>query len=124
VNGVDMELGYEGSRNSLEGGGNGALWRHNVGLLAKVGPVIEDFRPFVGAGFGVGLLNPDDEASGVLGNDTDVITEVPLAAGIEYKIGEVTAGARATYRLLGDEELAGADQGNLFTAGISLGGRF
>ncbi len=124
VNGIGVELGYEGSRNGLEGDGDGALWRHNVGLLAKVGPDINDWRPFVGAGFGVSYLNPNDEAGLALGTDTDVVTEVPLAAGVEYKLGDVTAGARATYRLIGDEELGLVDQGNLFTAGITLGGRF
>lgn len=124
VNGLGVELGYEGSRNPLTDA-DGELWRHNVGALAKVGPVLNNFRPFVGAGFGVSVLDPNGSAE-VLGYDGDVITEVPLAAGLEYKFGDVTAGARATYRLLGDEEISPTptDDGNLFNVGLSLGGRF
>lgn len=124
INGIGVELGYEGSRNALSDA-DGAIWRHNVGALAKVGPIINEFRPFVGAGFGVSVLDPSNDAA-TLGYDNDVITEVPLAAGLEYKLGDLTAGARATYRILGDEEVSPVpgDTGNLFNVGLTLGGRF
>lgn len=119
-----VEFGYEGSFNNLEGGSeSGSLWRHNVGALAKVGPLINAVRPFVGAGFGVSYINPTGEARSI-GYDDDVITEVPLAAGVDYQIGDWMVGARATYRLLGGEDFGPVDDGNLFNAGVSVGGRF
>lgn len=119
-----VELGYEGSFNNLVGGNeSGSLWRHNVGALAKVGPVINSVRPFLGAGFGVSYIDPTQEAE-VLGYDGDVISEVPLAVGVDYQMGDLMVGARATYRLLGGEDFGPVDDGNLFNAGISLGGRF
>jgi hypothetical protein len=119
-----VEFGYEGSFNNLVGGNeSGSLWRHNVGALAKVGPVINSVRPFVGAGFGVSYIDPTREATS-LGYDEDVITEVPLAAGVDYQVGDLMVGARATFRLLAGEEFGPVDDGNLFNAGVSLGGRF
>lgn len=121
---IGLELGYEGSRNpfeDLEGG----LWRHNVGALAKVGPALGangNLRPFVGAGVGVSLLNPSEDAEILF--DNDVVTEVPLAAGVDYNLGPITAGARATYRLVGGEDLGLAQDGNIVNFGLQLGGAF
>lgn len=121
---VGLELGYEGSRNPFENI-DGALWRHNVGALAKVGPELgmdRNLRPFVGAGFGVSVLNPSDD--GELIYDDDFVTEVPLAAGIDYNFGAVTAGARATYRFLGGEDLGLDQDGNAINVGLQVGGSF
>jgi len=121
---VGLELGYEGSRNPFENL-DGALWRHNVGALAKVGPELlqnGNLRPYVGAGFGVSLLNPSEDAEILF--DNDVVTEVPLAAGVDYNLGPITAGARATYRLVGGEDLGLAQDGNIVNFGLQLGGAF
>lgn len=121
---VGLELGYEGSRNPFENL-DGALWRHNVGALAKVGPELGNngaLRPFVGAGFGVSVLNPSGGSEAIFGND--FVTEVPLAAGVEYKLGGVRAGARATYRILGGENLDAGQNGNDINVGLNLGGSF
>jgi hypothetical protein len=121
---VGVELGYAGSRNPFENI-DGALWRHNVGALAKVGPELGNdgnLRPFVGAGFGVSVLNPSEDSEILYGND--FVTEVPLAAGVEYKFGGVRAGARATYSILGGENLDAARNGNNVNVGIQLGGAF
>ncbi len=123
---VGLELGYEGSANGFEEDDSGTLWRHNLGLMAKVGPVLHDrWVPFVGAGLGVSYLDPTGEAGANVFDD-DFIAEVPLSAGIEYRFSGVTAGARATYRLLAGENFApgNVDEGDLFTAGLSLGGTF
>lgn len=121
---VGLELGYEGSRNAFENI-DGGLWRHNVGALAKVGPELlakGSLRPFVGAGFGMSLLNPSGDGELLFSND--VVTEVPLAAGVDYKFGGVTAGARATYRLVGGENLGQAQNGNIVNFGLQVGGAF
>ncbi len=121
---VGLELGYEGARNPFEDL-DGGLWRHNVGALAKVGPALGangDLRPFVGAGIGVSLLNPSEDAEILF--DNDLVTEVPLAAGVDYNFGAITAGARATYRLVGGEDLGLAQDGNIVNFGLQLGGAF
>lgn len=121
---VGVEVGYEGARNPFEDI-DGGLWRHNVGALAKVGPeLLQDgnLRPYVGAGFGVSLLNPSEDAEILF--DNDVITEVPLAAGVDYNFGGITAGARATYRLVGGEDLGLAQDGNIVNFGLQVGGAF
>lgn len=123
---IGLELGYEGSANGFEENDSGTLWRHNVGALAKLGPVLDDrWMPFVGAGLGVSYLDPTGEAGANIFDD-DFIMEVPLSAGIEYRFSGVTAGARATYRVLAGEDFApgSVDEGDLFTAGLSLGGSF
>jgi hypothetical protein len=122
---IGLELGYEGARNAFEDLDNEGLWRHNVGALAKVGPQLGqdgNLRPFVGAGFGVSLLNPSEGAE--VAFDNDVVSEVPLAAGVDYNFGTVSAGARATYRLLGGEDLGLAQDGNIVNIGLQLGGSF
>lgn len=129
---LGIEAGYEGQRlpvdEDLAGEGE-SLWRHNVGLLAKVGPMLDQkWRPFVGAGVGLSYLNPSEGAEGPF--DNDFVTEVPLAAGVDYRLGNIFAGARATYRILGGEEFvvdpttADDDKGSLFNASIMVGGRF
>lgn len=121
---LGVELGYQGSRNPFENL-DGALWQHNVGALAKVGPELGNngnLRPFVGAGFGVGTLHPSGGAGDVFSND--FITQVPLAAGVDYKFGGVRAGARATYSILGGENLGAAQTGNTVNVGINVGGAF
>lgn len=128
---LGLELGYEGQRLPIEAevaGEGEALYRHNLGMLAKAGPRInERWRPFVGAGVGMSYLNVTDGADDIY--DNDFTTEVPLAAGLDYNFGSIFAGARATYRLMYGEGFAddfsvGEADGNLFNASITLGGRF
>ncbi|WP_224243943.1 outer membrane beta-barrel protein [Hyalangium gracile] len=128
---LGVEVGYEGQRlpinDTLVGDGE-ALYRHNVGLLAKAGPLIErHWRPFVGAGVGLSYFNASDGAEAVF--DNDITQEVPLAAGLDYNFGNIFAGARATYRLMfnegfADDAFPGNNGGNLLNASVTLGGRF
>jgi hypothetical protein len=121
---MGIELGYENSRNPFANI-DGSLWRYNVDALAKVGPqlgVNGNLRPFVGAGFGVSILDPSGDSE--LFYDNDFVTEVPLAAGVDYNIGAVRAGARATYSILGGENLGRSANGNDVNFGVNVGGRF
>lgn len=118
---VSIEYGYEGSRNPLTVG-DGSLWRHNVGAMAKVGPNIGNARPFVGGGVGASYLNASDEADTALA-DQDLLAEFPVAAGLEYDFGPLTAGARATYRFMALEDFV-PDGGRLFGVSATLGGQF
>lgn len=127
---IGFEAGYEGERlpinTTLVPSGNG-LWRHNLGLLVKAGPlVLNHLRPFAGVGGGASLINPSVGAETIFKND--VVWEVPLAAGFEYKYGKISAGARATYRLVFGESFAdnvpGQPGGNLLNFSATVGGRF
>jgi hypothetical protein len=128
---LGIELGYEGQRLPIDDefvGDGEAVYRHNVGLMAKAGPLLnEKWRPFVGVGAGLSYLNVTDGAELYYRND--FVSEVPLAAGVDYRLGNLFAGARATYRLMYGEEFAnnavsGTADGNLFNASLTLGGRF
>lgn len=130
---LGVEVGYEGQRipidESLIGSSSEGLYRHNLGLMAKAGPLLNDkWRPFVGAGLGLSYINPTDGADFLYKND--IVEELPLAAGVDYNFGTIFAGARASYRLMFGESFAedvrpGLDNsGNLFNANITLGGRF
>ncbi|NOK06889.1 hypothetical protein [Myxococcus sp. CA027] len=130
-----VEVGYEGQRfpiddSRLRDNGDGeGVWRHNATLLAKAGPLIDEkWRPFVGAGVGLSYLNPSDGADRFYNNDWQ--TELPLAAGLDYRFGNLVAGARATYRFVGGEGLlrnpvTNADEkGSLFNGNVMIGGQF
>jgi opacity protein-like surface antigen len=130
---VGVEVGYQGSRNAFSdevaGSGSGAaLFRHGADALAKVGPTLQNgLRPFVGAGLGVSLVNPTRGAEGLATND--VLAEVPVAAGLEYDTGLLTAGLRGTARWTLGEEFAepvlGEDaDGSILGAALTFGGRF
>ncbi|RKH39116.1 outer membrane beta-barrel protein [Corallococcus sicarius] len=129
---IGVEAGYEGQRVPIDDGrvGDGeGVWRNNGTLLGKLGPVVnQKWRPFVGVGLGLSYLNPSDGAEGVYDNDWQ--TELPIAAGLDYRFGNLFAGARATYRLVGGEEIVtvpGTDEdakGSLFNGNITVGGRF
>jgi hypothetical protein len=127
---IGFEAGYEGERlpinTTLVPAGEG-LWRHNLGLLVKAGPLLlNHLRPFAGVGGGASLINPSVGAETVFKND--VVWEVPLAAGMEYHLGKISAGARATYRLVWGESFAdnlpGQPGGNLLNFSATVGGRF
>jgi opacity protein-like surface antigen len=107
------------------------MYRYNVGLLAKAGPLVaqDRLRPYVGVGAGVSYLNATSGAERLYRND--FVTEVPLAAGLDYNFGKgIFAGARASYRLLFGEEFAdaatptGDSSGNLLNIAATVGGRF
>ncbi|MCP3101071.1 porin family protein [Myxococcus sp. K15C18031901] len=130
---LGFEAGYEIQRNGIDSSRVGdegeGLWRNGLGVLAKVGPYVEErWRPFVGVGFGVNYFNPSDGADNVYRNDWT--TDVPLAAGVEYRFGHLYAGARATYHLIGGENIVdrpGTDErahGGVLNGNISVGGRF
>jgi hypothetical protein len=126
---LGFELGYDGSRNTISNGvlPDASLTRHGAtGLVKLAPPLLEVVKPFVGAGLGASYVS----AHGGLGMyDSDLMEEVPLAAGIEFNKGSITAGLRGTYRLLLDERFAtdptlSNTDGGILDASLTLGGRF
>ncbi len=123
---LGFELGYDGSRNTVSNAvlPDASLTRNGAtGLIKVAPPFIEVVKPFVGAGLGASYVS----AHGGQGlYDSDVVEEVPLVAGVEFNKGAVTAGLRATYRLLLDENFGPAtrNEGGLLDGSLTLGGRF
>ncbi|NOK21554.1 hypothetical protein [Corallococcus carmarthensis] len=129
---IGVEVGYEGQNIPIDDarvlGGN-HIWRNNGTLLGKLGPIVDKkWHPFVGVGLGLSYLHASSGSQDVYNNDWQ--TELPLAAGIEYRMGHLSAGVRATYRLVGGEELVEVPgtnddaKGSLFNGNITVGGRF
>ncbi len=131
---IGVEAGVESQRLAIDDsrvGSGEAMWRHNLGVLAKAGPLLlnQKMRPYVGAGAGVSYLNASSGAEGLYRND--FITEVPVAAGLDYRFNQgFFAGARASYRFMFGEEFANAASADLDTSGgllnfaVTAGGRF
>ncbi|MBN9683116.1 MULTISPECIES: outer membrane protein [unclassified Corallococcus] len=129
---IGVEVGYEGQNIPIDDarvlGGN-HIFRNNGTFMGKLGPVVDHkWHPFVGLGVGLSYLHASSGSKDVYNNDWQ--TEMPLAAGIEYRLGHLSAGVRATYRFVGGEELTqipGTDEdakGSLFNGNLTVGGRF
>jgi opacity protein-like surface antigen len=129
---LGYEIAYDGSRNLINDPrlpDAAALTRHGLSAMLRLAPpFIEKVRPYVGVGLGVTAANVDETKAGGLYRN-DLMEEVPLAAGLEFNTGAVTAGFRTSYRLLMDEGFAdpavpGNPEGGYLDASLTLGGRF
>ncbi|MDQ3266845.1 MAG: outer membrane beta-barrel protein [Myxococcota bacterium] len=128
---IGFEVNYEGSRNHITDDRftvSPSLTRHGASAMVKLAPPFLDrIRPFAGVGLGASYVSADDP-DGLY--RSDFIQEVPLAAGLEFNSGMFSAGLRATYRFLIDENFADAAQpvgnpeGGLFDASVMVGARF
>ncbi|MCP3145167.1 hypothetical protein [Pyxidicoccus xibeiensis] len=129
---LGFELGYEGSQNGLDDVRlleEPSLVRQGGSALLKLSPpFLTAIRPFVGAGLGISYVDVRGAAADLYGSDT--MQEVPLAAGVEFNSGALTAGFRTTYRVLLNEGFAEVpvdaddDDGGLLDASLTLGARF
>jgi len=129
---LGFEVGYDGSKNDVtddrfRAAEAPSLIRHGASSLVKLSPPLEKIRPFVGAGLGVSYVYANGPATGPY--DSDFMEEVPLAAGIEFNAGALTAGIRGTYRILVDDNFADAAvpddaSGGLLDTSLTVGGRF
>ncbi len=131
---VGAELGYETNRNSINdeiAGADQAIQRHNLSAFGKIGPTLAtNFKPFIGAGLGASYVNVTDGAEDFSNFRSDFMQEVPVGAGLEYKVGALQAGVRGTYRFLVNDEFQeptpSADNpgGGLLSAQLNVGGSF
>jgi len=124
---LSFELGYEGARNTAKTALlDISLTRHGASGLVKLSlPLFEFVRPFVGAGLGISRITIGGDLRGAF--ESDLVQEIPVAVGVEFNSGALTAGARATYRLLLDENLreqVDDPQGGFFDVALTLGARF
>ncbi|WP_164018433.1 outer membrane beta-barrel protein [Pyxidicoccus trucidator] len=129
---IGFELGYEGSQNSVDDvrllEGPSLVRQGGSGLLKVSLPFLTAVRPFVGAGLGMSYVDVRGNAGADL-YDSDTMQEVPLAAGVEFNSGGLTAGFRTTYRVLLNEDWVNEsftddDDGGLLDASFTLGARF
>ncbi|NTX01541.1 MULTISPECIES: outer membrane beta-barrel protein [Myxococcus] len=129
---IGFELGYEGSQNGIDDirllDDGPSIVRQGGSALVKVSPpFLTAVRPFVGAGFGLSYVDVRGIGGGLY--DSDTMEEVPLAAGVEFNSGALTAGVRATWRVLLDNGFANDaldedTDGGLLDASVTLGARF
>jgi opacity protein-like surface antigen len=132
TNVLGLEISYDGSRNSVNDARetlSPTVMRHGGTALVKIAPpFIERIKPYAGFGLGASYVTVQGAETGAYQND--LMEEIPVAAGLEFNSGAVTAGVRATYRWLIDEGFADAAQpvgnpeGGLFDASFTLGARF
>ena len=129
---LGYEIGYDGSRNLVDDErlvDSTALTRHGGYGLLKLGlPFIEKVRPFAGVGLGASYIHVSDGGHDGL-YQNDFVEEVPLAAGVEFNTGLLTAGARLSFHWLIDESFAdpgtqGNPQGGYVNGALNLGARF
>ncbi|PTL76193.1 acyloxyacyl hydrolase [Vitiosangium sp. GDMCC 1.1324] len=129
---LGFEVGYDGSKNDVtdarfRADATPSLIRHGATTLVKLSPPIERVRPFVGAGLGVSYVYVRGPETALY--SSDVMEELPLAAGLEFNAGALTAGIRGTYRVLVDDNfadaaVAGDASGGILDANLTVGGRF
>jgi hypothetical protein len=129
---LGFEVGYDGSKNDVtddrfRAADAPSFIRHGASSLVKLSPPLEHIRPFVGVGLGVSYVYIRNPSSGPYASD--LMEEVPLAAGLEFNTGALTAGIRGTYRVLVDDNFAdaavpGDATGGIVDAGLTVGGRF
>lgn len=129
---LGLELGYDGSRHLVTDDRlptSPAVTRHGGTALVRLSPpLLEKVKPFVGVGVGASWANVTGDARGLYRDD--LMQELPLAAGVDFNSGGLTAGLRTTYRLLIDEGFAdpaqavGNPEGGLLEVGATLGLRF
>ncbi|WP_223645026.1 outer membrane beta-barrel protein [Corallococcus sp. EGB] len=128
---LGFEVGYEGSRNKVSDGrlfDGPSLVRNGGSALVKVSPpFLTAVRPFAGVGLGLSYVDVRGASAGLY--DSDLMEEVPLAVGLEFNTGGLTAGVRGTYRVLIDQDFANVTStddhgGGLMDASLTLGARF
>jgi hypothetical protein len=124
---IGLELAYEGSRNMVTDPRvtSASLSRNGADALLKLSPpFVERIKPFVGAGLGASYVTVGGNGNGLYRND--MMEEIPLATGIEFNSGSVTAGLRGTFRFLIDQQMAASVNGGGGMADVSaaLGARF
>ncbi|NBC45199.1 outer membrane beta-barrel protein [Corallococcus exiguus] len=128
---LGFEVGYEGSQNKVSDSrlfDAPSLVRNGGSALVKVSPpFLTAVRPFAGVGLGLSYVDVRGAGAGLY--DSDLMEEVPLAVGLEFNTGGLTAGVRGTYRILIDQDFADATStdgvgGGLMDASLTLGARF
>ncbi|NOK36348.1 outer membrane beta-barrel protein [Corallococcus exercitus] len=128
---LGFEVGYEGSQNKVADTrlfDAPSLVRNGGSALVKVSPpFLTAVRPFAGVGLGLSYVDVRGAGAGLY--DSDLMEEVPLAVGLEFNTGGLTAGVRGTYRLLIDQDFANVTStddngGGLMDASLTLGARF
>jgi opacity protein-like surface antigen len=103
---LGIELAYQGSSNRLRDPRrpqDTGIYRNGGTAMAKVFvPPMRIVRPYAGIGFGGSYLATSHDNGGFQGTTTSgyFALEFPFAVGLDFNIGPLAIGARATYRVL------------------------
>lgn len=123
---LGFEVGYDGGFNNvLSSSSNFGLIRHGgSGLLKLSLPFVEAVKPFVGLGVGASYIQVGSASSTAY--SSGLLAEVPLVAGVEFNAEAFTAGLRATYRVLVNQQVyePRSAPAGFFDIAITLGLRF
>lgn len=123
---LGFEVGYDGGYNTVSAGSTSfGLLHHGASGLVKLSlPFVDAVKPFLGVGVGGSYVLSGSASSG--GYSSGLLAEVPLVAGIEFNVEAFTAGLRATYRVLLNQQVyspTSAPSG-FFDVSVTLGVRF
>ncbi len=120
---VGLELNYAGATNSVDdpavGDANTRIVRNGGSANVRVNLLPTPLAPFVFAGAGINWATVSNEAAGYR-NDT--FGSIPMGAGLDWRIGDFTAGARFTFNYLFDREFTPPTQTGAFGFGDKQGG--
>ncbi|MFZ5471120.1 MAG: hypothetical protein ACOZIN_16970 [Myxococcota bacterium] len=127
------EIAYRGAYNIIAddvglGEDAGSIWKNGVSALAKVGPTFDErLTPYLGAGIGTSFLHPTQNATPAFRDD--VVFEIPLAVGVDYRAKHFNAGLRGSWTPLVGLEVADGGpfsdtNGGAFLTTLNLGGVF
>ncbi|WP_205525790.1 hypothetical protein [Pyxidicoccus trucidator] len=133
---LGLELGYSGSLNNLDVGGEGGvvdgpdLIRNGGQAVVTLGLFATDWHPYVLGGIGINDYN--FRGGEVLGYEDDTVGNVPAGVGFRGHMGNFTVDARANYNFLFDKEFAPGvasgggdfDEGGSYQGTVSVGGTF
>ncbi|MFP2907247.1 hypothetical protein ACLESD_19805 [Pyxidicoccus sp. 3LFB2] len=133
---LGLELGYSGSLNNLDIGGEGGavdgpdLIRNGGQAVVTLGLTATDWHPYVLGGIGINDYN--FRGGEVLGYEDDTVGNVPAGVGFRGHVGDFTVDARANYNFLFDKEFAPGvasgggdfDEGGSYQGTVSVGGTF
>jgi hypothetical protein len=124
---LGVEVGYEGSRNQVNGASPDTALLRNGGFgLLKLSLPLPIIKPFIGLGIGGSYVAVSGASTG--GFQNAFVSEIPAAIGVELSLFNLTAGARATYRYMGSPSFATNVIGNtaagFWDGELTLGLRF
>lgn len=133
---VGVELGYTGAANQIGDtgmfGGDSTLVRNGGHAHLKVSLAPRAIEPYVFSGVGVSRVDFQGGAPGIYSDD--YFGHVPLGGGLNFHIGDFTAGARVSYNMLFDQDFIpgeltygtplNANNANIWNTTLHLGATF
>ncbi len=132
---VGVELGYTGAANQIGDagtfGGDSTIVRNGGHAHLKVSLAPRAIEPYVFSGVGISRLDVQGSPGFVT---EDTFGHVPVGGGLNFHIGDFTAGARVSYNMLFDQDFvpddltygspANVNNANIWNTTLQLGATF